>query len=62
MDPIEQEYLSPKQCAQLTGLSYEGLRRMRREGRGPSWCRPAGQRKIFYSRAAVRAWMLGATA
>ncbi len=54
---IEQEFLSPKQLAIMLGLTHEGLRRMRREKRGPVFYKPAGEKTIYYKKAEVLAWM-----
>jgi predicted DNA-binding transcriptional regulator AlpA len=57
MHTVEKEYLTAQECAHFTGFSVEGLRRMRREGRGPKWIKPSGQRRVFYRRIDVEAWM-----
>jgi hypothetical protein len=43
------EYLSPRQAAEVLGVSEEGLQKMRSEGRGPKYVKVGG--RIRYRRS-----------
>ena len=49
-------YLTPKSAAEFTGISYQELERLRREGGGPRFCF-AGSRLIRYAVEDLCGWL-----
>lgn len=61
MRPVpEGVYLSPEQvCELVPGVTIEGLKAMRKTGKGPRYSKPAGERGhvTIYRRSDVIAWV-----
>jgi hypothetical protein len=54
----EQEWLGPKEAAIYSGITVKTLEALRRDGKGPCYCKPNGKVMVRYRRADIDAWML----
>jgi predicted DNA-binding transcriptional regulator AlpA len=52
------DLISPIEAADLTGLTLEQLRRLRRKGGGPPFVR-LGHRTVRYVRGGTLRWLIG---
>lgn len=50
-------YLRTDDAAAYCGLSPRTLERLRLDGDGPAYCRPAGRRFVVYSMADLDEWL-----
>ena len=56
-DPVESlQLIPPKAAAIALGISIHTLKRWRRRGEGPDWCR-VGTRAIRYSVTSLEFWL-----